>query len=72
MILELALYASMGPRRCGRGKPMKVCDCCKRPNPLQWGRDAVVAESSWIDVLGGAWNVLQWGRDAVVAESRGE
>ena len=37
-------------------------------SPLQWGRDAVVAESARPESLSPRDAKLQWGRDAVVAE----
>ena len=62
--------ASMGPRRCGRGK-IVIVSVAVPISWLQWGRDAVVAESLLFagnDVH--APRRLQWGRDAVVAERR--
>ena len=85
--------ASMGPRRCGRGKsgrarPAATSRSCFNGaatlwsrkassasgnswvcNVLQWGRDAVVAESASPISSGDSRTPLQWGRDAVVAES---
>ena len=60
----------MGPRRCGRGKnPINAALC--NANPLQWGRDAVVAERRMRELDAALEKSLQWGRDAVVAESGG-
>ena len=62
--------ASMGPRRCGRGKRRSRGPGRRRNKaPLQWGRDAVVAERRSIGKSSRQLPWLQWGRDAVVAES---
>ncbi len=59
--------ASMGPRSRDRGN---VAETTYRRslNPLQWGRDHVIAEILFFILLHRFRKELQWGRDHVIAE----
>ncbi len=59
--------ASMGPRHHRRGS--EAFDALAMPtDPLQWGRDIIVADRRALGPRPHAEQALQWGRDIIVAD----
>jgi len=68
LIPVVPVVASMGPRSFDRGKASRDVLSGRLPQPLQWGRDRLIAERHVHHklILGPA--LLQWGRDRLIAE----